>query len=365
MLGFVIKARKLCPAGTVAKLDAAGNPRYSPSGLPVCAPAPSTPTETPEGAIVVGACPSGSVKDAATGKCRPPTDAEKAAAAAPKPLIAITRLHNYTLTASEAASFKKVRERAVSIRTRASGIPEAYTRGRYMTWWPVRQDLNLPAKNLGAPKVNEYNIYWMIERFINLNAQDPYSNRPGGPWGVGGKWAKFWNPKQKVLVLGPEPVKNNLHPGMGISYTVSFYGIDDLWDDIKSVACPVASLAPIFGPEGAVAGAIAQQFICGGAPSTSATPTTPAVTPRIAFYHKRKKVWWVYRPTSTGLSGGPEDAAPTGYAYDGEFPEKPVDAQDGGVIDDPVYKRTGFWVGIAAGVAGLGSLTYYLIKRKR
>lgn len=141
-------------------------------------------------------------------------------------------------------------------------------------------------------------------------------------------------------------------------------------------------------------------------PAPTYTPQTPSPVPmpplsptgpgtgsgeipsRIAIWHRSEQVWYVYKrimpkgyratvysppivslPARQVLSGfGFGDAPPTpsGYAFETTAYEKPADAADGGVADDPIYKRRGFVVGAVA-LVGLvaGASSAMLWHRRR
>lgn len=178
----------------------------------------------------------------------------------------------------------------------------------------------------------------------------------------GKPWGKYYDERTRTLTQKPRPPEAGSVVG-GLSKLAS-----DTVGGIRNLACrltgnPAAKLAD--KAAGYSTDPSAQGFSTAMSYAQQACGSRAGARvdlPKIAYYHKSQKLWHIYAPAPQG--GGLGFVGPAGYVFLGTAATKPADAQDGGVIDDPIYKKWWFWAGLGgAAAATTGGVIWY--KRRR
>lgn len=378
-------------------------------------------TAPPKGEVrVIGpdglpvSCAEGQVYSPSVG-CRAQTDAKAAALAQttadqaairaaiaggkPTPIRTVIRIHNYVLTAAEAAAFAKVVAKAkakVVQATSSGGTPGAYTPtgpklmlgARFTLYWPESGTAPIV-----VGKENTTDAHWLIERFENPNGK-PFTKKfsDGVTITFGDEtppvWAKFWNPKTKLLQIGPQPKDNSTF----FSGHVTKYGWGDFWDDLKAVVCPaglIMSAIPVTTAAGvaittgcAVAAAVEAATSSGNGAGTRTEPakTEPVVAPKyppgtITAFDPSTNLWRIAIPRGATLGDFGQEA--NTHVEVATSATVPVDPKTGVAIPQvtiiiynvtigaaaPWYKSWWFW-----GIVGVTTATVIgvvIYKRRR
>ena len=391
-----VSTKPTCPAGqslnTTTKICEKTTPAkgtatvIGPDGLPV-------------------ACAEGQVYDPSVG-CRAATAAEATAsvvsaaeAAAvqaarakgePIPIFNIIRVHNYILTAAEAAAFAKVVARAKSkvqtVYTSSSGAGgpslKYMTEARFKLYWP-----NGAAIEVG--KENTADAYWLIERFENPNGKALTRKYTDGSTLTFGDekppiWAKFWNPKTKMLQIGPQPKDNSTF----FSGHVEKYGWGDFWDDLKAIVCPaglimsaipVTAAAGVAVTTGCAIAAAAEAVLTPSSPGTGPTPgpsteTEPVVTPKyppgtVTAFDPSVNLWRIAIPRGTTLGDLGQEAnthieAGTSSAAPTAIPQVTINVYNIMIgVASPWYKSWWFWSLVGVTTATVIGVVIYRRRR--
>lgn len=267
------------------------------------------------------------------------------------------RLHNYTLTAEEQQAFNKI---WADLKEETKIIPRRLVvRGRYSVYWPPRQH---PGQLLSAeslvkdPKLADFGF--VIQRFTNPSAP-PVTDRHGITYGEGGAWAKVYNPKTKLMWVGPEPTKGNW---LGAGYHVKKFTWSDLWNTIKPFVCMGAAMYKTTDP---VTGTIVERLACSGgggeAPQRYPAGTITALDPKIGSYR-------IAIPVGATL-GAADAVTHTETASAATVPEGvtqvPLPEFQAKTGTLPWYRKPWVWAATGGGVLILGGGAYYAFRRKR
>lgn len=174
----------------------------------------------------------------------------------------------------------------------------------------------------------------------------------------GKRWGRFYDERTKTFSIKPAPLGKSLWDLIedGAKGLLDF-GCKIVNNQYTRTAQQHTSFDPSTDAQIDVAMSTAQT-VCGGrGPSAGARVDLP----KIAYYHKTQKLWHIYAPAQ---GGGLGFVGPAGYVFLATAATKPADAQDGGVIDDPIYKKWWFWAGLGgAAAATTGGVIWY--KRRR
>lgn len=303
------------------------------------------------------ACPQGQIFDRVTRRCRLMTAEEVAAVAAHKETAARTprSLHNYTLTAEEQQAFNEVW--ALLIKEAAKRPPSQLIPGRYSVYWPPREhsqrflSMSVLTKD---PKLADF--AFVIQRFTNPSAP-PRTDRHGITYGEGGAWAKIYNPKTKLMWIGPEPTKGNW---LGAGYHVEKFTWTDLWNAIKPFVCLGAAFYKTTDP---VTGTVVERLACGGgeAPQQYPAGTITALDPRTGSYRIAIPVGTTLGAADTVTHTEVASAATApGGVTQVTLPE--FQAKTGTL---PWYRKPWVWAAAGGGALILGGGAYYVFRRKR